>query len=738
MVDTFFKTVLKYRFIVLIAWVLLAAVVVTGLPSLQEVVNRTDTSFLPKNSDTAKAEKWINQINPDSKSKSSAVLVLSNKEGITQADRAWFYEKLTELQSNSDDYTLTEVISVKDVPTLQSQFVSKDNQLEMAQIKFEKDVISDDTQEAIAQIREAFQEGAAKNTHAYLTGAAGITVDFKKSSDEGLVKTEILTLVLVLGILLLVFRSPITPFMPLFVVALSFVVTTGLVGWAADTFGLPISSFTQSFLIAIMFGAGTDYCILLLQRFREELANGLTKEEAVLKTMHTVGKTVLYAGSTVLIAFSIIGFAALNMYASAVGVAIGIGITLLAAITLVPALFMIVGSKLFWPIKIKVGDGHHDSKLWGRMAALTNKKPILIIIVLLVAFMPLSTFFEGKRSFDDLAEIDSKFDSVKGFRLIEEKFSPGEVLPVSVGIKAEDISLRDPASLAAIGQLTTALTKVDGIEKVRSISQPAGEALPQLSLEQQQQMMQSPEFQAALSYYTSQDGMYGKMEIVLEDNPYAEKSLKEIVKIEKAIDLAVKGTALENVQIKLAGTTAAYHELDDISQEDLIRTTTLVVIGTFIVLMVMLRSIVAPIYILLSLVLNYLITMGILEWVFVDWLGNPGLSWTVSFFAFIIIVALGVDYSIFLMARVKEEYTPGNIQAAIRKAMVSTGGVIMSAAAIMSGTFAAMMFSGVLTMMQIGAAIVIGLILYTFLFMGFIVPATVRLLGDKNGWPFKF
>jgi RND superfamily putative drug exporter len=298
--------------------------------------------------------------------------------------------------------------------------------------------------------------------------------------------------------------------------------------------------------------------------------------------------------------------------------------------------------------------------------------------------------------------------------------------------------LRDPASLAAIGQLTTALTKVDGIEKVRSISQPAGEALPQLSLEQQQQMMQSPEFQAALSYYTSQDGMYGKMEIVLEDNPYAEKSLKEIVKIEKAIDLAVKGTALENVQIKLAGTTAAYHELDDISQEDLIRTTTLVVIGTFIVLMVMLRSIVAPIYILLSLVLNYLITMGILEWVFVDWLGNPGLSWTVSFFAFIIIVALGVDYSIFLMARVKEEYTPGNIQAAIRKAMVSTGGVIMSAAAIMSGTFAAMMFSGVLTMMQIGAAIVIGLILYTFLFMGFIVPATVRLLGDKNGWPFKF
>jgi RND superfamily putative drug exporter len=143
-------------------------------------------------------------------------------------------------------------------------------------------------------------------------------------------------------------------------------------------------------------------------------------------------------------------------------------------------------------------------------------------------------------------------------------------------------------------------------------------------------------------------------------------------------------------------------------------------------------------YISISLVINYFITMGILEWVFVDWLGNPGLSWTVSFFTFIIIVALGVDYSIFLMARIKEEYTPGNIQSAVHKAMVSSGGVSMSAALIMCGTFAAFMFSGVLTLMQIGAAIVIGLALYTIVFMGFIVPATVKLLGDKNGWPFKF
>ncbi len=738
MIESFYKGMMKLKWIVVLVWIMLAVASVTMLPSLQEVANRTETTFLPKDSGPVLAEQWINQINPDAESKSSAVLVLSHDQGITEQDRAWFYAQLNTLQSNRESYELTEVISVKDIPSLKTQFVSEDNELEMVQIKFKYDVISEKTQQSITDIRALFEEGAPEGTQAFLTGAAGITIDFKTSSDEGLLKTELITVVLVLVILLVVFRSPITPLLSLVVVAISFVMTTGIVGWAADTFGLPISSFTQSFLIAIMFGAGTDYCILLIQRFREELANGLSKEDAILKTMRTVGKTVLYAGSTVLIAFSIIGFATLNMYASAVGVAIGIAITLLAAITLVPALFMIIGSKLFWPLKIKEGAGHNASKLWGRFAKIALKRPILVILVLLIVLLPITNFFEGKRSFDDLSEIDSKYDSVQGFRLIEEKFSPGEVLPISVGIYSNAVSLRDPEAMAAITNITTELSKLDAIVKVRSIAQPDGSPLPSLTEEQQLQMMQSPEFAAAMNYYSSQDGQYGKMEIILKENPYAEKSLQVIPVIQSTIEQAVKGSALENAQLQLSGTTAQYYELEDLSQTDLFRTILFVIIGTLIVLMIMLRSIIAPIYILISLIINYFITMGILEWVFVDWLGNPGLSWTVSFFTFIIIVALGVDYSIFLMARIKEEYSSGNIQVAVHKAMVSTGGVIMSAALIMCGTFAAFMFSGVLTLMQIGAAIVIGLALYTIVFMGFIVPATVKLFGDKNGWPFKF
>ncbi|MDB4868811.1 MAG: family transporter, partial [Cohnella sp.] len=150
-----------------------------------------------------------------------------------------------------------------------------------------------------------------------------------------------------------------------------------------------------------------------------------------------------------------------------------------------------------------------------------------------------------------------------------------------------------------------------------------------------------------------------------------------------------------------------------------------------------LRSILAPLYVLLSLGVNYLVTMGIMEFLFVKLLGFPGLSWTVSFFIFLIVVALGVDYSIFLMARFKEEYRPGGVVPAMTKAMKTTGGVIISAAVIMGGTFGAMGFSGVGTLVQIGVGTLIGLLLYAVVFMGLVVPSFSFLLGEANWWPFR-
>ena len=249
--------------------------------------------------------------------------------------------------------------------------------------------------------------------------------------------------------------------------------------------------------------------------------------------------------------------------------------------------------------------------------------------------------------------------------------------------------------------------------------------------------LDSPELKQALDYYISKDGKTAKIDVVLAVNPYSEEALQTVDQVREALRHSLSGSSLKDAKVYVSGTSAQITELKTISKNDFLRTGGFVLIGIFIVLMIMLRSILAPLYLLLSLVFNFLVTMGIVEFIFVKLLGKEGLSWSASFFIFLIIVALGVDYSIFLMARFKEEYKPGGIRLAMTKAMSTTGGVIVSAAIIMGGTFAALMMSGVNTLLQIGAGIVIGLILYAFVFMGLVVPALANLFGEANWFFFK-
>jgi RND superfamily putative drug exporter len=243
--------------------------------------------------------------------------------------------------------------------------------------------------------------------------------------------------------------------------------------------------------------------------------------------------------------------------------------------------------------------------------------------------------------------------------------------------------------------------------------------------------------QQALDFYVSPDGQTTKFELILEPHPYSTEAMDTVDVIMEKLRNSLNATALANPQAYATGVSAKYNELRDISYRDFMRTAIYVLVGIAIVLMLLLRSIMAPLYVLMSLSFNYLITMGITEFLFVRILGYSGLSWTVSFFIFLIIVAVGVDYSIFLMGRFKEEYHPGNVASAMGKAMRTTGGVIGSAAVIMAGTFGALCFSGVDTLVQIGVGTLIGLVLYATLFMALIVPAFTFLLGEANWWPLK-
>ncbi|VTR63269.1 Putative membrane protein ydgH [Actinobacillus pleuropneumoniae] len=234
----------------------------------------------------------------------------------------------------------------------------------------------------------------------------------------------------------------------------------------------------------------------------------------------------------------------------------------------------------------------------------------------------------------------------------------------------------------------------------------------------------------------SDDRKVMTLDVVLSTNPYSEEALGSVEQIQAAVDRAVKDTKLENAEVAISGITSTNNDLQSISNEDYTRTVILMLSGIFIILVVLLRSIVMPIYLIISLVITYFTAVGVTEMIFVHGFGYSGITWATPFFSFVMLIALGVDYSIFLMARFNENKA-WNVQDAILHAMRNMGTVILSAVVILGGTFAAMYPSGVLSMMQIATVVLVGLVLYALLFLPFFVPVMVRIFGRANWWPFS-
>jgi RND superfamily putative drug exporter len=209
-----------------------------------------------------------------------------------------------------------------------------------------------------------------------------------------------------------------------------------------------------------------------------------------------------------------------------------------------------------------------------------------------------------------------------------------------------------------------------------------------------------------------------------------------VTEIEAAVERATKNTKLENATVAIGGMTSVNADLRTVSGDDYSRTVVLMLIGISIILVFLFRSIIMPVYIIGSLILTYFTSMGINEVIFVNILGYTGISWAVPFFGFVILVALGVDYSIFLMDRFNE-YKDLTVADAMMISMKKMGTVIISAAIILGGTFAAMMPSGMLSLLQIASIVLVGLLLYTFVVLPMFIPVMVKNFGNANWWPFK-
>ncbi|ALF11753.1 MMPL family transporter [Parageobacillus thermoglucosidasius] len=1037
------RKIIKGKWFILLAWLVAAVVLMVTAPNMADLVREKGQLSVPKGYSSSLAIDILNEMQKkeNKENELSTALVFYRKGGLTDNDWKEAQRAIRQLEAQKDKLGITEIISPFTEKELKDQLVSKDGTTILTSVKLERNGRS---AKAISKaLYKAIDDISVEH---YYTGGWLVDEDVVVSSQEGLKKTEGITVVFILVVLLIVFRSFVAPLIPLVTVGMTYLVSQSLVAFLVDQVNFPLSTFTQIFLVAVLFGIGTDYCILLLSRFKEELSQHESIADAIIATYRTAGKTVLFSGIAVMIGFAAIGLSTFKLYQSAAAVAVGVAVLLVALMTLVPFFMATLGPKLFWPAKGNLE--HKQSRLWDAAGRFAFARPLIALGIVAVITVPVLATYDGDLSFDSLEEIGDDYASVKAFNIIAKSFNPGEAMPTQIVMK-NDEALNSQEYFALIEKISREVEKVDGVDKVRSVTRPTGEPIEQLLVTEQakslknglgqgkegiekissglnqasgqlsasapklkqatngigqlvsgteqlkagvgdlqkglaqieqgirsgslgageikkglatirdnakklqqgaeqllqgyekagsglasladqyerlqsgmnalsqqlsavstslnhieqthpelrqdteyqqtkmvaaglakqsqqmaagfaqlntalkqvsagvrqandsfaqliggqkalidgmakliagldelqkgmdkaangqrqvierlpqlanglsevntgqkqllqgfsqldgqmnqlitgldqsaaglrevskglgtaqsylselsaspneemtgwylpKQVLESKEFAKAQDAFMSQDKKIVTFDVIFDENPYSTSALNKIDDIKQAVARAVKDTKLENAKVAVGGVTSIYSDLHAISSADYSRTVVLMLAGITLILMILLRSLIMPMYLILSLILTYYTSMAVTELVFVNGLGYAGLNWAVSFFAFVILIALGIDYSIFLMDRFNE-YRDMPVQEAMLISMRNMGTVIISAAVILGGTFAAMYPSGVLSLLQIATIILTGLILYALVVLPLFVPVMVKTFDKANWWPF--
>ncbi|WP_141505317.1 MMPL family transporter [Bacillus thuringiensis] len=1028
----------NWRSLSFLLWIVITITMIVTMPNMDKLVKEKGHITIPNTEQSSIADKMIREMDKDGTEKYDVIAVFNSgsKAALTTEQKDEIIKTINALQNEKEQLGIKEVVSHLDNKDLEKQLISKDNTTILTQISVDK------KHGEISKIANGLHNKIKpKGVKTYLTGSDLIAGDFLTSSQEGVKKTEVISIIFILVVLIIVFRSPIVPIVSLLTVGVSYLVSMGIIAHLVDQFNFPFSNFTQVFVVVVLFGVGTDYNILLYTRFKEELSKQENAFLATKETFKSAGKTVLYSGIAVLIGFASLALASFKLYQSTSAVAIGVAVLLLVLTTLNPFFMVLLGKGMFYPVK--TFKGHEDSRLWGFLAKNSVVRPFAALIIVFVISIPFLMKYSNTLNYNDLFEVDNKYESKKGINVIEEHFPPGFSSPSTLVIQSDN-KLDEASSLQTLDELTDKILKVKGVSEVYSPTRPTGERIKELYINKQagelntglgdanggikdindgltaakdkmgskdsnslanvqklidgtneakngvtalgtalhqlssgindgaqgaqqieggltsvneninvlsnatsqlhagyaqlekglssydqyfgsisqaidgakkgyeqievlmtnfiqtkpelandpnilqtigiakeaqkqlgvlsnelnqlathhkaamgsfkeanqsllkvdnglkemnngvtklqkgaadlkngldegasgskqianksselqtgltkindgqgqlltglkdlqeqmgqlqsglsksteglekvsnglgdaqkylgelneskssekfyipKEVLEGEDFQKALNTYMSHDRKTAKMTIILDVNPYSKEAMPIIEEINKTIDGTLNGTELKSTKKAIGGTTARNVDLKEVTGQDFLRTATIMLIGIAVVLLVITRSFLNTIFIIGSLILAYFASLGISEQISTHILNVESLSWNVPFFSFIMIVALGVDYSIFVMMRYNE--LEGDPATKIVNASRHIGGVVLSAALILGGTFAALIPSGVLPLIQVASVVGVALLLLAIIVMPILIPALIGLTNKMKNYTKK-
>jgi putative drug exporter of the RND superfamily len=558
---------------------------------------------------------------------------------------------------------------------------------------------------SVGKIRRYLREHRRPGLRSYVTGPGALAADLERVADDAGETLLLAALGLVLLLLLLVYRAPVLAVLPLLVVGAAYLVATGFVYLLIRAGLITVNVEGTLLLLVLIFGAGTDYSMLLVHRYREELGRGREPAAALPAAVAESGPAIGASAGTVIAAMLVLLAAELQS-THWLGPVLGIGIAvmLIAAFTLFPALLALLGERAFWPAHLPRGrtspripgrsttasrfvgaSQAQADRRWVAVAELVRRRPRSIVAIVLagLALLALGNLAgHGTIGFGQ-GEIGST-ESSRGTEVLDEHFPPGIGSPLTAVVDVEE------AAAAWKG-----LAGLRAVRQTLPVAPSAGKAV---------------------------------LAIVLRGNPYSGEAAAAVEDVrdrlkEVAPSALVGGIPAENLDI----------EQTNARDTRLILPLALLVVGTILALV--LWALAAPAYLIATVVASFAATLGLVTFAFADLLGSSGLAFNLVLTAFIFLVALGVDYNIFLMTRAREEAAERGTRDGILVALENTGAVVTGAGVVLAGTFATLTLLPLEELVQIGAAVAIGVLLDTFVVRALLIPAITYLLGDRAWWP---
>lgn len=721
------RIVARFPLVILVAWIVLVIAAFHFGPSIQAVAATQNVHPLPSSTPSQQASQLYQTKFADGQRQSAGetdVLVLTDMHGISAADVALAEQIEAWLTAPATRPAHLVGVTGPSAQASATAFESADHQA--LRIAVTWDTANSTALQGSVDAIDAYlaRLHLAPGVSVGLDGSAAFNRDFLEMIFSSAGVGALIGVLIILLVLGYVYRSPLAVLVPLISIGFAFALSIPVIAWLGQTFGLPVATFSLEYVAFVLLGAGTNYGVFMLSRYREEIRRGTEggktgRRSALSRAVGRVGEAISSSAATVIAATAIMGLAQLDLLrVTGPAVAVAVCCLLLAGLTLLPALMALCGPALFWPARPHPGtlgaQGAPQRGLWAAAGRLVTRRPAVVAVLALLLLVPLaiSALF-AVPSFDFLRTVPSNAPSLQTYRAYQQHFA--DIASMDVFVSAPGHDLRGASYADALGGLATALASVPHVSRVIAPT-------PAMPAAQQAQVFAT-------------DGSAVRMTLDLDVDPESQQAMQTVDAAYAVAARAEQGTSLAGDKVLIGGDSATVRDQALQLGADFRLIIALVCVAIYLILALLVRSLTAPLYLLGTIALSAGTAIGTTNLIFHDVLGQP-LFYLVPVLAFVFLVALGEDFNILTMARIREEVGQLGQRQGIAAAVALTGGVVSSCGLVMAASFARMMTNPVLEIAETGFAILFGVLVDTFVVRPLLVPAIAALLGRWNWiWP---